>query len=58
MQESADAEAALALVVEAVDAVDGGALVVAPQQEEVVRVLDLVGEQQTDVAADVDETNK
>jgi len=44
----ADAEAALALVVEAVDAVDGGALVVAPQQEEVVRVPDLVRQQQAD----------
>lgn len=44
----ADAEAALALVVEAVDAVDGGALVVAPEQEEVVRVPDLVRQQQAD----------
>ena len=43
----ADAEAALALVVEAVDAVDGGALVVAPEQE-VVRVPDLVRQQQAD----------
>ena len=44
----ADAEAALALVVEAVDAVDGGALVVAPEEEEVVRVPDLVRQQQAD----------
>jgi len=34
------------LVVEAVDAVDGRTLVVATQQEEVLRVLDLVCEQQ------------
>jgi len=39
-------EPPLALVVEAVDAVDRGALVVAAQQEEVFRVLDLVREQQ------------
>jgi len=38
----------LALVVEAVDAVDGRALVVAPQDEEVLRVLDLEREQQAD----------
>jgi len=38
----------LTLVVEAVDAVDGGALVIAAQQEEVLRVLDLVREQQAD----------
>lgn len=38
----------LTLVVEAVDAVDGGTLVVAPQQEEVLGVLDLVGQQQAD----------
>jgi hypothetical protein len=44
----AHAEAALALVVEAVDAVDGGALVVPPQQEEVVRVPDLVREEEAD----------
>jgi hypothetical protein len=36
-----DVVAPLALVVEAVDAVDGGALVVAAQQEEVLGVLDL-----------------
>lgn len=38
----------LALVVEAVDTVDGGALVVAPQDEKVLGVLDLVGEKQAD----------
>ena len=38
----------LALVVEAVDAVDRGALVVAAQQEEVLGVLDLVREQEAD----------
>lgn len=44
----AHTEAALALVIKAIDAVDGGALVVSPQQEEVVRELDLVGHQQAD----------
>ena len=43
-----DAVTALALVVEAVDAIDGGALVVAAQQEEVLGVLDLVREQEAD----------
>jgi hypothetical protein len=43
-----DVVASLALVVEAVDAVDGGALVVAAQDKEVLGVLDLVGEQQAD----------
>ncbi len=38
----------LTFIVEAVDPVDAGALVVAPEQEEVLRVLDLVGEQQAD----------
>ncbi len=38
----------LTLIVEAVDAVDGGTLVVSPQQEEVLRVFDLVGQQETD----------
>ena len=38
----------LALVIEAVDAVDGGALVIASQQEEVLWVLDLVGEEEAD----------
>ena len=42
-----DAEAALALVVEAVDAVDGGALVVAAEDEEVLGILDLVRQQET-----------
>jgi len=43
-----DAVATLALVVESVYAIDAGALVVAAQQEEVLRVFDLVGEQQAD----------
>ena len=43
-----DVVSALALVVEAVDAVDGGALVVAAQQEEVLRELDLVRQQEAD----------
>mmetsp|Transcript_20130 Transcript_20130/g.47559 ORF Transcript_20130/g.47559 Transcript_20130/m.47559 type:complete len:311 (+) Transcript_20130:506-1438(+) len=43
-----DVVSPLALVVEAVDAVDRGALVVAAQQEEVLRVFDLVGQQQAD----------
>jgi len=38
----------LALVVEPVDAVDRGALVVAPQDEKVLRILDLVREEQAD----------
>ena len=37
-----------ALVEEAIDALDAGALVVAAQEVQVVRVLDLVGQQQTD----------
>lgn len=37
---------ALALVVEAVDSVDGGTLVVATEDEEVLGVLDLVGQEQ------------
>lgn len=40
--------AALALVVEAVDTVDGRTLVVATQNEEVFGVLDLVGKQKAD----------
>uniref|UniRef100_A0A0A8YB81 TOPP4 n=1 Tax=Arundo donax TaxID=35708 RepID=A0A0A8YB81_ARUDO len=44
----ADAVAALALVVEAVDAVDGGALVVAAEEEEMLRVPELVRQQQAD----------
>lgn len=43
-----DVVSPLALVVEAVDAVDGRALVVAAEDEEVLRVLDLVCEQQAD----------
>ena len=43
-----DVVASLALVVEPVDAVDRRALVVAAQQEEVLRVLDLVCQQQAD----------
>ena len=38
----------LTFIVEAVDPVDAGALVVAPEQEEVLWVLDLVGEQEAD----------
>lgn len=41
-------ESAFALIVEAVDAVDGSTLVVAPQQEEILWVFDLVGQQQAD----------
>jgi len=37
----------LALVVEAVNAVDGCALVISAQQEKVLRVFDFVGQQQT-----------
>lgn len=43
-----DVVAALALVVEAVDTVDGRTLVVATQNEEVFGVLDLVGKQKAD----------
>ena len=38
----------ITFVIEAIDAVDAGALVVAAQQEEVLRILDLVGKQQAD----------
>ena len=38
----------LTLIVEAVDSVYAGALVVAAQQKEILRVLDLVGQQQAD----------
>ena len=41
-----DVVPSLALIVETVDAVDRGALVVAAQNEEVLRVLDLVCEEQ------------
>jgi len=43
-----DCIAPLALIVEPIDPIDAGALVVAPQQEEVLRVLDLIGQQQAD----------
>ena len=43
-----DVVSSLALIVEAIDAVDRGAFVVAAEDEEVFRVLDLVGEQQAD----------
>ena len=43
-----DVVATLALVVEAVDAVDRGAFVVPAQNEEVLGVLDLVGQQEAD----------
>ena len=38
----------LTLIIEAVDAVDTGTLVVPTEQEEVLRVLDLIGQQQAD----------
>ena len=41
-----DAMAALTLVVEAVDAIDGGALVIASKQEEVLWILDLICKQE------------
>lgn len=43
-----DVVATLALVVETIDTVDGGTLVIATEDEEVLGVLDLVGEQQAD----------
>ena len=43
-----DVVSSLALVVEAVDTVDRGTLVVTAQNEEILGILDLVGEQQTD----------
>lgn len=43
-----DVVASLALVVEAVNAVDGRALVVAAEDEEVLGVLDLVGQEKAD----------
>lgn len=43
-----NAETALALVIETVDAVNGRTLVVATENEEVFRILDLVGEQDAD----------
>lgn len=44
----ADAVAAFALVVEAVDSVNGGALVVSSEEEEVVGKLDFVAEEKAD----------
>jgi hypothetical protein len=38
----------LAFVVETIDSVDGGALVIPPKDEEVLWVLDLVGKEQAD----------
>lgn len=38
----------LTLIVEAVDAVDGSTLMVAPEQEKVLWVFDLVGQQKAD----------
>jgi hypothetical protein len=43
-----DVVATFALVVESVDTVDGGTLVVASQDEKVFRVFDFVGQQQAD----------
>lgn len=43
-----DVVSSLALIVETVDAVDRGTLVVAAENEEVLGVLDLVGEEQAD----------
>ncbi len=41
-----DVVSSFALVVEAVDTVDGGALVVASEEEEVLRILNFIGKQQ------------
>ena len=43
-----DVVPSLALIVEAVDTVDGGTLVVSSENEEILRVFDLVGQQQAD----------
>ena len=43
-----DVVPSLALIVETVDTVDRGALVVTSQDEEVLRVLDFVGQEQAD----------
>lgn len=43
-----DVVSTLALIVEAVNTVDGSTLMVAAQNEEVLGILDLVGQQQTD----------
>lgn len=45
---AAQARSRLTLIVEAIDAVDAGTLMVPTEQEEVLRVLDLIGQQQTD----------
>ena len=42
------AVASLVLIIEAIDAVDAGILVVSTEQEEVFWVLDLIGQQQAD----------
>ncbi len=34
----------LTLIIEAIDTVDGGALMVSPQEEEILRVFDLIGQ--------------
>lgn len=38
----------LTLIIEPVDAVDGSAFVVTPEQEEVLRIFDLVSQKKTD----------
>lgn len=43
-----DSVATLALIVEPVNPIDGGTLVVSSQQEEVLWVFDLVGQQEAD----------
>lgn len=43
-----DVVSTLALIVEAVNTVDGSTLMVAAQNEEILGILDLVGQQQTD----------
>jgi hypothetical protein len=42
-QSEANAGSALTLIVEAVNSIDGGALVVAAEDEEVLRVFNLIG---------------
>lgn len=41
-------KAATTLIVESVNAIDAGALVIASEQKEILRILDLVGKEQTD----------
>jgi len=43
-----DVVATLALVVETVNSVDGGTLMISPEEEEVLRILDLVGQEKAD----------